>query len=356
MAVEPTPPPLRTAVIGCGAIANEHLQFLSESPLCTVAAVCDTSPAAAAFAQKRFKVGAVFTDSNDMLAALRPDVVHVLTPPHTHFGLITAALEAGAHVICEKPMTANASDTAKLLKRAREDGKVLVESRNYLFNDIIIRVRELIASGRLGPVIEIDLMLSLDFLSGPFGDLSLTGPGARLPGGAVHDFLPHLAYLFLILAGIEGEVDNVRGYFANRSGNPRVGFDHLDALVAVGRKRGRLRVVADVQPDMFRLYVRGQRASLEADLFNPYLRFDGPPNIGKRTPLGQIGNGFALTKAGLRNLRDKIVRHGTYQGMPRMLEAIYSAIQSGADPPFSETEMIDSAKLIDRIVDLAEDS
>ena len=342
----------RAAIIGCGAIAVEHLKYLSASPLVELVAVCDVSKAAPEFTRDRFGAAAAFVDSQAMLDQARPDVVHVLTPPHHHAELVLACLDSGAHVICEKPMAGTADETEALLRHARERKRHLIESHNYLFNDIVIGLGAMIADGSLGEIVEVDLLLSLDFLSGPLGDTNLEGASVRLPGGAVQDFLPHLAYLFLHFTGHQGEVGDARGYFENLSGNPRAVFDHMDALVRAGGKRGRLKVVSDGHPDMFRVTIRGTKGTVETDLFNPYLRVDGSPNIGKRAPWGQIRNGLALARAGVRNFRQKVLQHGTYHGMPRMLDAIYRSIRDDTTPPISESDMLDSARLIDRLVQL----
>lgn len=343
--------PLRAAVIGCGAIAYEHLPFLAESPQARLVAVCDHSAALAMAAAERFRAESSFVDAAAMLDAVRPDVVHVLTPPHTHDAVVRHVLTAGAHAICEKPMTGSESETAFLLDAADAAGRVLQECRNLLFNDPVISLRRLIAAGRLGRVVECDVLLSLDFLRGPFGDLNLSGPAVRLPGGAIHDFIPHLVYLFLKLGGIE-DVDEVRGRLANRSGNPRAGFDFLDALVEAGTVRGRLRIATDTAPDAFRVIVRGTEASAEIDLYNPFLRIEGVPNTGKRAPLGQVAAGFGLIRAGVSGLRNKIMQHGTMHGMPRMLEAIYAALRRGSPLPFTREEMLATARLTDRLVAL----
>ena len=343
---------LKAAVIGCGTIAYEHLPYLSTSPLVELVATCDRSQAAASFTAKRFKAAGYFTDHIQMLADAKPDVVHVLTPPHTHVAIVRECLDAGTHVICEKPMAPTAAETEGLLANAATRNLLLVESRNYLFNDPVIAIDRIIASGRLGAVREADLLLSLDFVSGPFGDPNLSGPGVDLPAGAVHDFLPHLAYLFLHFADHSGDVADVQGRLANLSGNPRVGFDHLDALIRANDVRGRIRITSDVAPDSFRVYVRGTKASLESDLYNPFLRIDGPPDIGKRTSLGQMRNGLSLFRAGVRNFSNKVLQHGTYHGIPRMLDAIYRSIAEGTPPPFNREEMVDTAWLVDRLAAL----
>jgi len=342
---------LRAAVIGCGAIAYEHLPFLADSAQAQLVAVCDRSAALAAAAAGRFGAEASFVEVAPMLAAARPDVVHVLTPPHTHDTLVRQVLAGGAHVICEKPMTGSERESAALLDVAAAAGLVLQESRNLLFNDPIIALRKLIAAGRLGRVVECEVLLSLDFLAGPFGDGNLSGPAVRLPGGAAHDFIPHLVYLFLALAGVD-EVSEVRGTLENRSGNARAGFDFLDALLDAGRVRGRLRIATDTAPDAFRVVVRGTKATAETDLYNPFMRIEGGPNVGKRAPLGQVAAGIGLIRSGASGLRNKIMQHGTMHGLPRMLEAIYTALRQGASPPFTREEMLAAARLTDRLVAL----
>ena len=342
----------KAAVIGCGTIAYEHLPYLSTSALVDLVAVCDRSRVSADFVRQRFNAKHTFTDHADMLAEAKPDVVHILTPPHTHVAIARDCLDASAHVICEKPMAGTAAETSDLLSYAAERQRLLVESRNYLFNDSVIDIRQIIDSGELGEILEIDLLLSLNFVAGPFGDLNLAGPGVDLPAGAVHDFLPHLAYLFLIFARHSGDVQDVQGRLSNLSGNTRAAFDHLDALVVAGRTRGRIRITSDVGPDSFRVYVRGSESSLESDLFNPFLRIDGPPNVGKRSSLGQMRNGLSLFRAGFKNLRNKVMQHGTYHGMPRMLDAIYRSLATGSPAPFKPQEMIDTARLGDRLVAL----
>lgn len=344
--------PLRAAVIGCGAIAHEHLGYLGSSPRVDLAAVCDASEATASFMSGRFHARGWSVDAASMLAEVKPEVVHVLTPPQTHAALVRMCLKAGAHVICEKPMTGSADETASLLAEARKEAKFLIESRNLLFNDVAIAIDKLISEERLGRVREVDVLLSLDLTAGPFGDLNLSGPGLELPGGAVHDFLPHLAYLFLHFGGNTSSVDEVAGFLENRSGNARVGFDHLDALIEAGDVRGRLRIASDLAPPSFRLIVRGSERSVETDFYNPFLRIEGGANVGKRAPLEQVGSGLKLVRAGVRNFYDKVRQHGTYHGMPRMLDAIYGSLQSGQQPPISEAEILATAHLVDKIVAL----
>jgi predicted dehydrogenase len=167
----------------------------------------------------------------------------------------------------------------------------------------------------------------------------------------VQDFLPHLAYLFLHFAG-DMPVKAVTGRLENRSKNPRVGFDHMDALIDAGPVWGRMRIASDIIPDSFRLIVRGTNGSAEADFYNPYVRFEGGRNVGKRAVLELMSSGFGFIRSGVINFRDKVVQHGTYHGMPRMLDAIYAGISDGKASPIKPQHIRRSARLVDQLVQL----
>src|SRR4051812_48341412 len=126
---------IKAALIGTGQIARQHLGCLRELPGVEVAGVCDLSPAMAESAAERFGVSAWYTDHRRMLDEARPDLVHVPPPPPSHFALAMAALDAGAHVVVEKPATSTFAELDSLIGRASERGRVLVEDYNYLFND-----------------------------------------------------------------------------------------------------------------------------------------------------------------------------------------------------------------------------
>jgi predicted dehydrogenase len=340
---------IKVAVIGCGAIALEHLGYLADAPLVHLVGVCDSSPAAAGFARDRSGADAAYTDAQEMLDQTRPDVVHVLTPPHTHAPIAAAAAAAGCHVICEKPAAGTLAELDAMLATADRADRRFMESQNLRWNEPIVRIADAIAAGRLGEVREVDVMLSLDLVSSRFGDLNLSGPGVHLPGGAVHDFLPHLAYLYLHLGGVGGH-DDVTGRLWNASGNPRIGFDQLDVLITTGNLRGRLRLASDLSPDAFRVSVRGTEASMETDLYHPYERVEGGANTGKRVLVEHLVSGARLAWSAATELRDKVRQFGAYHGMARMLDDYYTRLDAGRPQPLSADQLRSSAALVDAIV------
>ncbi|MFV0260109.1 MAG: Gfo/Idh/MocA family protein [Acidimicrobiales bacterium] len=291
------------AVIGCGVIAHEHLRCLRANERAALVAVCDTSPVTARYAAERYG-GAAFTDHRRMLDTTRPDVVHVLTPPHTHPALVRDALDHGADVVCEKPMALDLGETTALLDHADRLGRRLVESQNLRWNDPVMAIRDLVASGALGTVVGVEVAVHLDIASGgKFADPNLPSATLGLPGGGIGDFLPHLAYLALDQVGF-CEPGPAWSRWWNRSGNPVVGFDQLEAGVELGDAVGLLRFDARVEPPGLSLTVRGTRGSADTDLYRAYLRVSS--NRGT-SPLGPIVdhmvNGARLVAAGPKLLR-----------------------------------------------------
>src|SRR5262245_34676306 len=114
----PTRRRLRVAIAGCGRIARVHCGYLRGLPNVQVVAACDRVASAAAGVAKDFGGEAIYTDLGRMLDAVRPDAVHVLTPPATHAEVAMIAMQAGAHVLVEKPMAIDIAQADAMIDMA----------------------------------------------------------------------------------------------------------------------------------------------------------------------------------------------------------------------------------------------
>lgn len=118
----------RVAIVGCGGIANgKHLPALKALPDVEMVWFCDIIPERAEKAAKEYGIeGAkVCTDYREILEDKTVDIVHVLTPNRSHSTITVDALEAGKHVMCEKPMAINAAEAKKMVDAAKRTGKKL---------------------------------------------------------------------------------------------------------------------------------------------------------------------------------------------------------------------------------------
>ena len=247
-----------------------------------------------------------------MLALARPQVVHVLTPPLSHRRLVAEALQSGCHVLCEKPITPDTAALRELLALAATKDRILMETHNLLFNDQLVAIDRLIRDGRLGTVVNVDVLLSIDIAHSKFADPNVPSPVADLPGGAIHDFLPHMAYLVLHFFGYP-EVVDVRGSWRNVSGAPQIVFDEMEALITLPDGTATVRFSSRIQPDRFRLSVRGTEGSVETDLYHPYVRLETFRGRKQLSPLlNHAANGLSLVASSVVNLRDKVFQHTPY--------------------------------------------
>ncbi|MEM9561219.1 MAG: Gfo/Idh/MocA family oxidoreductase [Actinomycetota bacterium] len=360
--------PLRAAVVGSGAIAREHLSFLAgTSPIrpsrpvdgrIRLVGVCDLSPVTASYGADEYGADAAYTDLATMLDEARPDVVHVLTPPATHSPIASACLLAGANVICEKPITATAGELVDLLEVAQSAGRHLMESQNYRFNRPVLSLVDAIDDGRLGAVreVEIRIVLPVTDPENRFADPHLPSPIHEMPAGVIHDVITHMAYLLLLL-GRPVSFDRIAAAWSNHGDNPLFRFDDLDAVLightADGPLHARLRFDAEASPDTFSIRVRGTEGWAETDLYQPYVRVVRPRTGGQQLSpiINHVAGGWRLLEAGTRNVGRKIMQQTPYEGLHRMLDLTYDAIADGRPLPISNDDMLETSKLVDRLLD-----
>src|SRR5215211_214370 len=125
---------LKGALIGCGAIAREHLIALAQLENVQVVGLCDLSPARAEATAERFGIKKWCTSYQQLLTETAPDLVHITTPPSSHFSIANACLDAGLNVICEKPITVEYRDFSTLNELAKRNRCVLMENQQLRFH------------------------------------------------------------------------------------------------------------------------------------------------------------------------------------------------------------------------------
>jgi len=337
---------VRAALIGAGQIARQHLACLHETPGIDIVAVCDLSPAVAESAAERFQVPSWFTDHRAMLDSVRPDVVHVTTPPNSHLRLAADALERGAHVIVEKPATTTLDELETLVGLARERQRALVEDYNYIFNRAPQEILRRIESGEFGAVVHVEVLMCLDILGpGGFADPNVQHPCLRLEGGAIADFLPHLASLANAFVGAHRRASTV---WAKRKATI-LPYDEFHAVVEAERGTATLGFSASSQPDGFWLRVYGERMQAVANLFETRLTFNrlrGGPK-----PLQPMMNGLEEARLVRREAIGTLLGKfgpgaGAYEGLWELLRRTYRALDAGTPLPVPPQQVLEVNRLV----------
>jgi predicted dehydrogenase len=334
-------------LIGAGQIARQHLACLKETPDVEVAAVCDLSPAVAESTAERFGVAAWFTDHRALLDRIRPDVVHITTPPTSHFKLALEALEAGAHVILEKPATVTLEELELLERRARELNRALIEDYNYVFNRAPQEILRRVGSGEFGPVVHVDVLICLDILGpgGGFADENAPHPCLSLAGGAIADFLPHLASLAHLFVGRHRRASSS---WVKRKPSS-VPFDEFHAVVEAERGTASLGFSSSSRPDGFWLRVYGERMQAAANLFEGRLTFDSLRSGPK--PLQPLRNGLEegrlVRRQAIGSLLGKFgAGPGAYEGLWNLVRRTYKALGDGGALPVLPQQLLEVNRLV----------
>src|SRR3989442_11579924 len=138
---------LRIAIIGCGKVADQHVQAIHRISDCEVVALCDRELLMAKQLGERFGISGCFSELSEMLEAARPDVVHITTPPQSHFSLAKQCLESGSHVYLEKPFTITAGEAESLIELAEGSGLKITVGHNYQFTLEMLEMRRLGSEG-----------------------------------------------------------------------------------------------------------------------------------------------------------------------------------------------------------------
>lgn len=141
---------IRAAVVGTGFIGPAHVEALRRLGV-EVTGICGSSPERAHPKAEALQLH-LYESYQDLLADPAVDVVHITTPNVFHYPQAKAAIEAGKHVVCEKPLAMNSCESAELLALARQRGIVHAVNFNIRFYPLVQHARALVQAGELGEV------------------------------------------------------------------------------------------------------------------------------------------------------------------------------------------------------------
>lgn len=143
--------PVRVGVLGAGRWARmAHLPGWQRDKRTEVVGVCDTDRALAEDAATTLGIPFWTTDFRELLALPELDVVDVCTPSHTHFDLAMAALDAGKHVLCEKPVAFDFRETLRAAKLAKDSGLKTKLGFTFRYSPAMLYMKEMIDQGFCG--------------------------------------------------------------------------------------------------------------------------------------------------------------------------------------------------------------
>lgn len=223
---------IRYACIGAGGIARKkHLQGYSRLPQVELAAICDTNRAAAEALAREYGIPRVYTDYRELLQVEKPDLVSICTPNVTHKDITIAALEQGACVHVEKPMTMNAAEAREVLEAQKRTGKLVQVGLNKRFTSAAVLLRRLLEAGYFGEIYHV--RCGWERNSGIPGTGRWFTNRALSGGGALIDLGVHYLDLGMLAMGWpepEKAVGALSDCFLDGGGRIRRGYRSADGV------------------------------------------------------------------------------------------------------------------------------
>jgi predicted dehydrogenase len=350
---------LRVAIVGCGRIADAHASQIRRIAGCEIVGVSDREELMARQLHERFRTGGWFTDLGELLEAARPDVVHVTTPPESHFAIARECLERGCHVYVEKPFTLDARDAEALLRLAEERGLALTVGHDAQFSPAAGRMRALVRAGYLGDrVVHMESYYGYDLGDAMYARAFLGDRDhwvRRLPGGLPQNVISHgIARIAEFLEG--GQPRVVAHGFASPGLRRAGGEDLVDELrVIVADEADRTAYFtfsSGIRPVLHQFRVFGSSNGLVLDEqqqtlvklrgtpFKSHLERFVPPVIFAT----QYGAN-AMRNVGLFLANDFHMESGKHA----LIQAFYRAIRERTPPPIPYREILLTSRVMDLI-------
>ncbi len=216
--------PYRTAVIGCGAVSKNHGKALVNSPYAEVAYAVDIDRRKAQLFSETYG-GKVLEDYRQLFEVDDVDVVHIVTPHHTHPQIAIDCLQHGLDVFCEKPLAILPTDARRMIQVAKEQGRRLGVCFQNRLNQASVEAKELIDSKVYGDIVSAMVLVTWDrngayYSESPWRGTYKNEGGGTLINQSIHtlDLLDYLCGGVTELAGVDAKLRESDAYEVEDSG------------------------------------------------------------------------------------------------------------------------------------------
>src|SRR2546428_6354341 len=351
---------LKVAIVGCGKIADSHASQIQRVEGSEIVGVCDSEPLMARQFYERFAVKRYFTDLTELLSDARPDVVHITTPPESHYDIARVCLERGCHVYVEKPFTLHEKEAQGLVALADEKGLKLTVGHDDQFSHVARRMRTLVQSGYLGGA-PVHMESYYCYELGYGYARALLGDKhhwvRRLPGRLLHNIISH--GIARIAEFLTSDSPQVIAYgfvspFLKKIGERDI-VDELRVIICEEeRTTAYFTFSSQMRPSIHQFRVYGQKNGLILDQDQETLiKLRGgrvqsygekviPPVVFAEQYLGNL----------IANVRTFLARDFHMKsGMKYLIESFYRSIIHGTPVPIPYREILLTARIMDAIFD-----
>ena len=326
---------LRWGILSTANIAvKKVIPGMQASPRSEVVAIASREAGRAEAAAQALAIPRPYGSYEALLADPDIDAVYIPLPNHLHAEWAIAAARAGKHVLCEKPLAMTAAEAQQIVDAGRDAGIVLMEAFMYRQHPSWVAVRELVASGRIGPVVAVDSWFSYH-LQDPTNIRNIREVG----GGALYDIGCYSVNLSRMLFG-----DEPQAVAATIFRDPGSGVDILtSAILGFAAGTATFTSATRVEPDQ-RVSIYGRTGRIEVEI-----PFNFPPDRPSRVFV--IAGGEPPVAPAIETLEFAPADPYAVQA-----DRFAEAVLDGAPVPISGEDLVANMRVIERIFEVAREA
>ncbi len=350
---------IRVGIIGCGRIADAHAQQIQGISDCEIVGVCDQEELMAKQLYERFPVKNYFNNVTAFLEVARPDIVHITTPPQSHFELAKRSLEAGCHVYIEKPFTVNMREAEELINIATGKNLKVTVGHDDQFTRAARKMRDLVRDGFLGgPPVHMESYYCYDFGDPQYAKEVLGDKKhwvRQLPGNLLQNTISHgISRIaeFLTTDSPEVITHGFTSPFLKRMHETDV-IDELRVIIEEGESvTAYFTFSTQMRPALkhFRIYGLKNALAIDHDhqtvikmrgaKYKSYFdKFIPPYNFSRQYLANSVDNVYCFLK---KDLHMK-------SGMTFLIESFYRSVLEDAPLPIPYREILLTTRIMDSI-------
>jgi predicted dehydrogenase len=336
---------INVAIVGCGYVANGHLQAWRNVREARVVAVADLNENLAKRTAEAWKIPKYYSTLSHLVAQSKVDLADICTPPQAHAVLAVEAMNAGVNVLIEKPMTMTVKDAKEIVECQKVTGVKAGVMHNWLFDDPVLQADSIIKKGKLGEIFNIEI----EALNTKYDSMTANEHHwcHKFPGGRFSEMLAHPIYLIRHFLGGEAEIESVNVSKVGEYGWMK--SDELCASFRVGSKLGRTYASFNAPRNEIFVSFYGREAVLKLEMIN------ATTTVLPRRGTSRFSKGFDSLKqanqligATMRNV-GKIAFRRWLSGHDMYIKLFAESLTSDAEPPVTVEDGLSVIKTLEEM-------
>ena len=338
---------LRGGIVGCGGVASiAHIPAFKALKDVGIVAVCDLQEDVAREAARRFGINGVYGDIIRMLEKEELDFVDICSPPATHCQLSLQAMEAGIHVLVEKPMAVSLSEADEMTDASLRNKVKLCVVHNLLFTPVVQKAKDMVDSGDIGDLISVEVTI----LVPKDGAKSRESHWSNsLPGGILGEFSPHAIYL---VSAFLGKINSIQAIATKQSHFPWVTADELRVIVDAENGLGGFTISCNSPIPAHTMDIFGTGRNLHLNNFTMSMIRHKPATYGiLGLVYDDIKSGFQLFTGNANRLIKAVFGQRWYGvGHRVLISSFLDSIRDDTEPPVTGEDGRETLKIMEEIL------